>query len=143
MVVISVHCIIQKARLQNADVMGLCFWYTFLGTVISFGVSAIFETLTLPTSSREWLLLVGHCFGSAGFAIFTTIAQKLASLIVLALAFGSAVLFHFLAQFLIFQEMSSGFGLVIEVGGAVLRPVHTVGATATCDGDVRQGRRFR
>ena len=66
----SAHIITQRAGLQDHNAMLLCFWYSLLGVVTSFVPSAIFETMTLKLSSLEWTLMLGHCFGSAGFAIF-------------------------------------------------------------------------
>ena len=115
----SVHIVAQKAALADFNVMLLCFWYSLLGVLTSF-VSPVFETVTLPSTSWDWFLLTAHCLSSAAYAYTTTIAQDMASFIVTSLAFGFTVAFYFMAQYIVFQEISSGSGLAIEIIGAVL-----------------------
>ena len=76
--------------------------------------------MTLDLTSIDWVLLIGHCLGAAGFTICGIIAQDLASFIVTSLSYVTAVAFYFLFQFIIFQEISSGYGMYIEISGAVL-----------------------
>ena len=100
--------------------MTICLWYSIIGITLSFALSVAFEALKIPRTVRDWLLLLGHCFGSAAFAILVTISQQMASFIIVTLAMSLKVPFYFLSQYFIFGEISSGNRLYIEVSGTIL-----------------------
>ena len=124
--IFSVQIITQRAWLKDCRIMALLFWYSIIGVITSFILSATFETLTLPTTSLDWLLFAGHCFGSAGVVVFGTIAQDLGSFIVTSLAFTLAIFFYFLAQYVIFQKITCGWYLYLELTGAVLTVISSI-----------------
>ena len=112
--------ILQKAKLSGVNSNTLVFWFSLVGIISSFLVSAIFETMTLPPNARNWLLLLGHSFGACFMSLATVYAQHIASAVVVALALSTQIFFLFIGQYLFMKNIFPVDGTWIEILGAVL-----------------------
>ena len=123
---ISGHGTLQKTKLKNLDVWILIFWYSIFGCISSLAVSAIFEKMNLPSSTRDWGLLIGHCIGGAVFVASVRVAQQMASLMTISLALGFHMVWYLVAQEIFFFEKSTTVGTIIEITGTLLVVVSAV-----------------
>ncbi len=116
----ATHNILQKAKLTQVNSNTIVFWFSLVGIISSFLISAIFETMTLPPNTYHWLLLLGHSFGACFMSLATVYAQYIASAVVVALALSTQIFFLFVGQYLFMKDIFPVEGTWIEILGAVL-----------------------
>ncbi len=116
----ATHHIVQKAKLSEVNSSTLVFWFSLIGTLLSFLISLLFETITLPPNMYHWLLVLGHGFSACFMSLALIYAQYIASAIVVALALSTQIFFFFIGQYLFMNDIFPVNGTWIEILGAVL-----------------------
>ncbi len=118
----ATHHIVQKAKLSEVNSSTLVFWFSLIGTLLSFIISLIFEKekMTLPPNMYHWLVLLGHGCGACFMSLALIYAQYIASAIVVALALSTQIFFFFIGQYLFMNDIFPVNGTWIEILGAVL-----------------------
>ena len=110
---------IQKKKLQDLSTHILVFYSCSVGGVLSWIIAFITEDLTLPYSTINILLLLGHCI----FSIIPCIgiyAQQLTSVAIFSASQSSLIVFMFIGQYTLMKDIFPGHRNGFEILGAIL-----------------------
>ncbi len=110
---------IQKKKLQDLSTHVLVFYACSVGGVLSWIISFIAEEVTLPHSTTNTLLLLGHCILSI-LPCIGVYAQRLTSVTIFSASQSSLLVFMFIGQYTLMKDIFPGHRNWFEILGAIL-----------------------